>query len=143
MLTPLISLVSFLYILLLTRQASVSINTYFQTACNSAFTYTLSPINDYYVSNANFSICSNITIASSVSNVQIAVKIISSSFEITNGNNFSFVGCEISFNNTNIYSLLSIFSLGVGSSLKIQVYILIYKTLKYYIFLYVNFRAAH
>lgn len=140
MLTPLISLVSFLYILLLTRQASVSINSYFQTACNSAFTYTLSPVNDYYVSNANFSICSNITIASSVSNVQIALKLISSSFEISNGTNFSLVGCEISFNNTNIYS---IFSLGVGSSLKIQVYILIYKTLKYYIFLYVNFRVAH
>lgn len=126
MLTPLISFVSFLYILLLTRQASVSINTYFQTACNSAFTYTFSPINDYYVSNANFSICSNITIASSVSNVQITLKIISSSFGISNGTNFSLIGCDISFNNTSLYSPLSIFSLGVGASLKIQVFILIY-----------------
>jgi len=121
MLKLLFSLGIFLYFQVITHQTSIPINTYFQTTCNSSFTYTLSPINDYYVSNYNFTICSNIIIQSSIINAGIAIQFISVRFNIENGSNFTLIGCAISFNYSSYSIPLSVFSLNQGSSIQIQV----------------------
>jgi len=110
---------------IISNQASISIESYFQDACGSTVTYDISLNNEYFVQNANLVICSNITIQAAIANTSFILKLTTVFFDIESDSSLTLIGCSITFVYPTLTNGVAFFNVRNNSSLHLKVFLLI------------------
>lgn len=118
----------FLFIIFFIRKiahSSQDISNYFIIDCgNSSSTIVnLSPTQNYYVSNANFTICNNFTIGSSSPSSMISLTFDTVILNISQNSSMNFINCSLSFEYSPNYLGSPIFFVNSFSSVSLKVHI--------------------